>query len=150
MSTTVAYADLKSLAGGSLGTSRWLEVDQSRIDTFADATDDHQWIHVDPERAKDGPFGGPVAHGYLTLSLVIPLWTELLDVTGVTTKINYGLNKVRFPAPVPAGSRIRLSGTLGDVADVAGGVQVTADLVVEIENADKPACVLQGIFRFIP
>ncbi|MEV4678271.1 MULTISPECIES: MaoC family dehydratase [Actinomadura] len=150
MSTTVAYADLKSLAGGSLGTSRWLEVDQSRIDTFADATDDHQWIHVDPERAKDGPFGGPVAHGYLTLSLVIPLWTELLDVTGVTTKINYGLNKVRFPAPVPAGSRIRLSGTLADVADVAGGVQVTADLVVEIENADKPACVLQSIFRFIP
>lgn len=150
MSTTVAFEDLKSLAGGSLGASRWLEVDQARIDTFADATDDHQWIHVDPERAKDGPFGGPIAHGYLTLSLVIPLWTELLDVTGVTTKVNYGLNKARFPAPVPAGARIRLSGTLADVTEVAGGVQVTADLVVEIENGDKPACVLQPVFRFYP
>ena len=117
---------------------------------FADATEDHQWIHTDPERAKDGPFGAPIAHGYLTLSLVIPLWTELLDVTGVTTKINYGLNRVRFPAPVPAGARIRLSGTLADVTDITGGVQVTADLTVEIENHEKPACVLQGIFRFHP
>jgi acyl dehydratase len=151
MSTTVAFGDLKSLVGGSLGSSRWLEVDQDRINTFADATDDHQWIHVDPERAKDGPFGGPIAHGYLTLSLVIPLWTELLDVTGVTTKVNYGLNKVRFPAPVPAGARIRLSGTLTDVSDVSGGgVQITADLVVEIENGGKPACVLQPVFRFYP
>ena len=149
MSTTIAFEDLKSLAGGSLGTSRWLEVDQARINTFADATDDHQWIHVDPERAEDGPFGAPIAHGYLTLSLVIPLWTELLDVTGVTTKINYGLNRVRFPAPVPAGARIRLSGTLADVADVAGGAQVTADLTVEIENHERPACVLQAIFRFL-
>ncbi len=120
MTTTVAFEDLKSLVGGSLGTSRWLDVDQTRINTFADATDDHQWIHVDPERAKDGPFGAPIAHGYLTLSLVIPLWTELLDVTGVTTKINYGLNKVRFP-PRPRGLRIRLSGTLADVSDITGG-----------------------------
>ena len=150
MTTTIAFEDLKSLAGGSLGAGRWLEVDQARIDAFADATGDHQWIHVDPERAKDGPFGGPIAHGYLTLSLVIPLWTELLDVTGVTTKINYGLNRVRFPAPVPAGSRIRLTGTLTDVTEIAGGVQVTADLTVEIENRAKPACVLQGIFRFHP
>ncbi|MEO3825480.1 MaoC family dehydratase [Actinomadura sp. B10D3] len=151
MSTTVAFEDLKSLAGASLGTSRWLEVDQDRINAFADATGDHQWIHVDPERAKKGPFGGPIAHGYLTLSLVIPLWTELLDVTGVTTKVNYGLDRVRFPAPVPAGARIRLSGTLGEVSDVAGGgVQVAVDLVVEIENGGKPACVLRPVFRFYP
>ncbi|WP_303640101.1 MaoC family dehydratase [Actinomadura madurae] len=119
MSTTVAFEDLKSLAGASLGSSRWLEVGQDRINLFADATGDHQWIHVDPERAKKGPFGGPIAHGYLTLSLVIPLWTELLDVTGVTTKVNYGLDRVRFPAPVPAGARIRLSATLAEVSDVA-------------------------------
>ncbi|MCP9948525.1 MaoC family dehydratase [Actinomadura madurae] len=151
MSTTVAFEDLKSLAGASLGSSRWLEVGQDRINLFADATGDHQWIHVDPERAKKGPFGGPIAHGYLTLSLVIPLWTELLDVTGVTTKVNYGLDRVRFPAPVPAGARIRLSATLAEVSDVAGGgVQVTADLVVEIENGGKPACVLRAVFRFYP
>ncbi|TDC51320.1 MaoC family dehydratase [Actinomadura sp. KC345] len=151
MTTTVAFEDLESLAGGSLGAGRWLEVDQVRIGMFADATDDHQWIHVDPARAKDGPFGGTIAHGYLTLSLVIPLWTELLDVTGVTTKVNYGLNKVRFPAPVPSGARIRLTGTLTGVAGVAGGgVELTPDLVVEVENGDKPACVLQPVFRFYP
>ncbi|XRQ14021.1 MaoC family dehydratase [Actinomadura welshii] len=150
MTTTVAYEDLESLAGGSLGPTRWLEVGQDRINTFADATGDHQWIHVDPERAKEGPFGGPIAHGYLTLSLVIPLWTELLDVTGVATRVNYGLNKVRFPAPVPAGARIRMSGTLTEVTPVAGGLQLTPDLVVEVENGGKPACVLQPVFRFLP
>jgi len=147
--TSVALDDLPGLAGTSLGVSGWLDVTQERIDLFADATDDHQWIHVDPERAKDGPFGGPIAHGYLTLALVIPLWTNLLDVTGVTTKVNYGLNKVRFPAPVPAGARIRLSGTLVSVEQVGGGgVQVTVDVVVEIENGAKPACVAQPVFRF--
>ena len=147
--TSVALDDLPGLAGTSLGVSGWLDVTQERIDLFADATDDHQWIHVDPERAKDGPFGGPIAHGYLTLALIIPLWTNLLDVTGVTTKVNYGLNKVRFPAPVPAGARIRLSGTLVSVEQVGGGgVQVTVDVVVEIENGAKPACVAQPVFRF--
>jgi acyl dehydratase len=151
MTTTVAFEDLKDLAGSPLGASRWLEVDQERINVFADVTGDHQWIHVDPERAKDGPFGGTVAHGYLTLSLVMPLWSELLDVTGVTTRVNYGLDRVRFPAPVPSGARIRLSGTLADVAEVAGGgLQLVPDLVVEIENGDKPACVLRPIFRFYP
>ena len=147
MKTT--FDELKTLAGADLGSSDWITVDQDRIDTFADATGDHQWIHVDPERAKGGPFGGAVAHGYLTLSLLIPLWTDLLDVADVATKVNYGLDKVRFPAPVPAGARIRVSGTLGDVAAVPGdGVQVSADLTVEIEGGGKPACVARPIFRF--
>ncbi|NKQ51379.1 MaoC family dehydratase [Amycolatopsis sp. K13G38] len=145
----VTFDELKTLAGTDLGTSDWITVDQGRINIFADATDDHQWIHVDPERAKDGPFGGPIAHGYLTLSLIIPLWTNLLDVEDVTTKVNYGMNKVRFPAPVPAGARIRLAGRLADVAEVAGnGVQMTADLTVEIEGGTKPACVAQTVMRF--
>ena len=99
--------DLAGLVGADLGSSPWFEIDQGRIDTFADATDDHQWIHVDPHRAKDGPFGTPIAHGYLTLSLLIPMFSELLDVRDVTTKVNYGLNKVRFPSPVPVGSKLR-------------------------------------------
>ncbi|HWO63784.1 MAG TPA: MaoC family dehydratase [Umezawaea sp.] len=147
--TSVAFDDLPGIVGTPLGVSGWLDVTQERIDLFADATDDHQWIHVDPERAKDGPFGGPIAHGYLTLALVIPLWTNLLDVTDVTTKVNYGLNKVRFPAPVPAGARVRLSGTPLSVEQVGGGgVQITVDVVVEIENGAKPACVAQPVFRF--
>ncbi|WP_426567948.1 MaoC family dehydratase [Streptomyces canus] len=149
MSITVNGLDeLKKLAGSDLGTSEWIEVTQERIDTFADATGDHQWIHVDPERAKDGPFGAPIAHGYLTLSLFIPLFTELLDVQGVTTKVNYGLNKVRFPSPVKAGSRIRLAGKLAEVEEVPGGVQITVDGTIEIEGAPKPAAVLQSLSRF--
>ncbi|TJZ57472.1 MaoC family dehydratase [Streptomyces piniterrae] len=150
MSPTVNGLDeLKKLAGSDLGTSEWIEVTQERIDTFADATGDHQWIHVDPERAKDGPFGAPIAHGYLTLSLFIPLFSELLDVQGVTTKVNYGLNKVRFPAPVKVGSRIRLTGKLSAVEDVpGGGVQITVDGTIEIEGGAKPAAVLQSLSRF--
>ncbi|MFI1480191.1 MaoC family dehydratase [Streptomyces sp. NPDC020747] len=140
--------ELKKLAGSDLGTSEWIEVTQERINTFADATGDHQWIHVDEEKAKDGPFGAPIAHGYLTLSLFIPLFTELLEVEGVTTKVNYGLNKVRFPSPVKVGSRIRLVGKLADVEDVPGGVQVTVDGTIEIEGAPKPAAVLQSLSRF--
>ncbi|MFJ4555140.1 MaoC family dehydratase [Streptomyces massasporeus] len=149
MSITVNGLDeLKKLAGSDLGTSEWIEVTQERIDTFADATGDHQWIHVDPERAKEGPFGTPIAHGYLTLSLFIPLFTELLDVQGVTTKVNYGLNKVRFPAPVKAGSRIRLTAKLAEVEEVPGGVQITVEGAIEIEGAAKPAAVLQSLSRF--
>ncbi|EPD67308.1 MaoC family dehydratase [Streptomyces sp. HGB0020] len=149
MSVTVNGIDeLKKLAGSELGTSAWIDVTQERINTFADATGDHQWIHVDPERAADGPFGAPIAHGYLTLSLFIPLFTELLDVQGVTTKVNYGLNKVRFPAPVKAGSRIRLVGRLAEVEDVPGGVQITVDGTIEIEGGTKPAAVLQSLSRF--
>ncbi|MBV1941107.1 MaoC family dehydratase [Streptomyces sp. BV286] len=149
MSITVNGIDeLKKLAGSDLGTSEWIDVTQERVNTFADATGDHQWIHVDEEKAKEGPFGAPIAHGYLTLSLFIPLFTELLDVQGVTTKVNYGLNKVRFPAPVKAGSRIRLVAKLTDVEDVPGGVQITVDGMIEIEGAPKPAAVLQSLSRF--
>ncbi|MEV6174518.1 MaoC family dehydratase [Streptomyces sp. NPDC051954] len=149
MSVTVNGLDeLKRLAGTDLGTSEWIEVTQERIDTFADATGDHQWIHVDPVKAAEGPFGAPIAHGYLTLSLFIPLFTELLDVRGVTTKVNYGLNKVRFPSPVKVGSKIRLAGKLTDVEEVPGGVQITVDGTIEIEGGAKPAAVLQSLSRF--
>lgn len=148
---TTALDALSGLVGSDLGTTDWMTVDQSRINTFADATDDHQWIHVDPERAKNGPFGAPIAHGYLTLSLVIPLWSDLLDVAGVGTKVNYGLNKVRFPSAVPAGARIRAAGTLVDVTQVdRGGVQLSADIRIDIEGSDKPACIAQPVFRFYP
>ncbi|MFJ1757844.1 MaoC family dehydratase [Kitasatospora sp. NPDC088134] len=149
MTRTVNGLDaLKALAGTDLGASGWLDVTQQRIDTFADATDDHQWIHTDPERAAAGPFGAPIAHGYLTLSLFIPLFTELLEVEGVSTKVNYGLNKVRFPAPVKAGSRIRLVARLAEVEDVPGGLQITVDGTIEVEGGAKPAAVLQSVSRF--
>lgn len=149
MTITVNGLDeLKKLAGSDLGTSEWIEITQERIDTFADATGDHQWIHVDPEKAAAGPFGAPIAHGYLTLSLFIPLFTELLDVEGVSTKVNYGLNKVRFPSPVKVGSRIRLVAKLATVEDVPGGVQIAVDGTVEIDGAGKPAAVLQSLSRF--
>ncbi|MFH8346891.1 MaoC family dehydratase [Streptomyces sp. NPDC018045] len=149
MSITVNGLDeLRALAGSDLGTSRWITVSQDRINTFADATDDHQWIHTDPEKAQTGPFGAPIAHGYLTLSLFIPLFTEVLQVSGVTAKVNYGLNKVRFPAPVKAGARIRLAGRLASVEDVPGGVQIAVDGTVEIDGGDKPAAVLQSLSRF--
>ncbi|MFJ2000153.1 MaoC family dehydratase [Streptomyces chartreusis] len=146
--TVNGLEELKKLSGTDLGTSEWIEITQSRINTFADATDDHQWIHVDPQRATEGPFGAPIAHGYLTLSLFIPLFTELLDVQGVTTKVNYGLNKVRFPSPAKVGSRIRLVGKLAEVEEVPGGVQITVDGTIEIEGATKPAAVLTSLSRF--
>lgn len=140
--------ELKKLSGSPLGTSDWIDLAQDRVNGFADATGDHQWIHVDVERARRGPFGGPIAHGYLTLALFIPLFTDLLDVEGVTTKVNYGLNKVRFPAPVPVGSRLRLSAVLASVDDISGGVQMTVDGTIEIEGGSKPAAVLQSVTRF--
>lgn len=149
MSITANGLDaLKKLEGTDLGTSEWIEVTQERINTFADATGDHQWIHTDVEKAKEGPFGAPIAHGYLTLSLFIPLFTELLEVEGVSTKVNYGLNKVRFPAPVKVGSRIRLIGKLSSVEEVPGGLQITVDGTIEIEGGTKPAAVLQSVSRF--
>jgi acyl dehydratase len=150
MGLTTTFDDLPNHVGEHLGYSEWLTVDQKRIDTFADATDDHQWIHVDPERAKTGPFGGAIAHGYLTLSLLIPLWSEVLEVEGVSTTVNYGLNSCRFPSPVPAGSRIRLGATLAEAKEAKGGLQLTVDAVIEIEGASKPACVAQPVFIFYP
>lgn len=146
--TTIAYAELPDFVGENLGYTDWLEVTQERINTFADAADDHQWIHVDPERAAAGPFGAPIAHGFLTLSLLIPLQTALFDVDGVTTKVNYGLDKVRFVSPVPAGSRIRLTATIAEVVEVPGGVQAVIDIVIEIEGGTKPAVVARSLQRF--
>ncbi|MGH3252130.1 MAG: MaoC family dehydratase [Trebonia sp.] len=144
---TVTIARLPDLVGTQAGTSDWLEVTQDRIDTFADATDDHQWIHVDPERAKDGPFGAPIAHGFLTLSLFIPLWSGLLEISDATTLVNYGLNKVRFTSPVKVGARIRLVATLDSVEEVKGGVQLTTSGVIEIEGQERPAAVIEFLSR---
>ncbi len=140
--------EIKALAGTDLGTTGWLEIDQARVNTFADATDDHQWIHVDEEKARSGPFKGTIAHGYLTLSLLIPLFNELLEPRGIGMAINYGLNKVRFPSPVPVGAKIRLAGKVAEVEDVPGGVQLSVDFTVEIDGNGKPACVAQAVYRF--
>jgi acyl dehydratase len=152
MPLTVTGLDgLKAAAGADLGRTGWLSVSQERVDTFADATGDHQWIHVDPRRAGDGPFGGTIAHGYLTLSLLIPLFNELLVMEGIGMAVNYGLNRVRFPAPVPVGTKIRLAGRLASVTDVkGGGVEVLADFTVEVDGKDKPACVAQAVYRYYP
>ena len=140
--------ELRARIGEHLGYSEWLEVTQDRVNTFADATDDDQWIHVDVERAKAGPFGGPIAHGFLTLSLLIPLWTELLELRGIGMAVNYGLNKVRFPSPVPVGSRIRLGASLAEVRDVATGVEAVIDAVIECDSTAKPVCVAQAVHRY--
>lgn len=140
---------VKAAVGRDLGTSDWLEISQSRVDQFAEATGDHQWIHVDAERAAAGPFGGTIAHGYLTLSLSNAFLPEIVEVQGVSMGVNYGAGKVRFPAPVLVGSRIRAHATLTDVADVAGGVQTTILITVEIEGGTKPACVVESISRFL-
>jgi acyl dehydratase len=148
-STTTTLAELPSLKGTALGTSEWFDITQDRVNTFADATDDHQWIHVDVERAqRESPFGGPVGHGFLTLSLFVPMWSQVLVVTDTTMAVNYGLNKVRFPAPVPVGSKVRLSATLEDVEEVKGGLQLTVSGVIEREGGDKPVCVVEALMRF--
>ena len=149
MTTTVAsVAELTALTGKHLGYCEWREVTQEQINTFADATDDHQWIHIDAERAAAGPFGATVAHGFLTLSLLVAMWSEILHVEGVRLGINYGLNRVRFPSPVPAGSRIRAGATLVSVETVAdGSLQIVVDFVIEREGGDKPCCIAQGLYR---
>jgi acyl dehydratase len=147
--TTTTLSELPALKGSELGTSDWIEVTQDRVNLFADATDDHQWIHVDVERAKaESPFGGPIGHGYLTLSLLIPMWSQVLTVTDSRMAVNYGLNKVRFPAPVPVGSKVRLTATLADVEEIKGGYQLTVSAVIERENGDKPVCIAEPVLRF--
>ena len=149
MTTTIDGIDgLKKVVGDHLGYSEWHEVTQEQVNLFADATGDHQWIHVDVERAQAGPFGGPIAHGYLTLSLTPALLDEVLHVSGVAMGINYGLNKLRFPSPVPVGSKVRAGATVAEVEDVAGGVQVALAVTFEIEGGAKPACVAEVLFRY--
>jgi acyl dehydratase len=140
--------ELKASAGQHLGFSPWRQVSQQRIDAYADVADDHQWIHVDPVRAASGPFGTTIAHGYLTLSLLIPMFSELVAIEDAAMGINYGLNKVRFPSPVPSGSRIRLGATLAAVNDLAAGLEAVVDAVIEIEGTAKPACVAQAVYRY--
>jgi acyl dehydratase len=139
---------LKAHVGDHLGYSDWHEITQDQVNRFADATLDHQWIHVDPERAKSGPFGGPIAHGYLTLSLGPHLLGQVFQVDGTKMGVNYGLNKVRFPSPVPVGAKLRLGATLAGVEDIAGGAQVSVNLNFEVEGQDKPACVAEVVFRY--
>ena len=144
-------SELESAVGKQLGVSEWLEIDQARIDKFADATGDHQWIHTDPERAKLGPFGSTIAHGYLTQSLVNYFLPQIIDVRGISMGVNYGADRLRFPAPVPVGSRVRGSAELIKVEDVKGGaVQSTVRVTVEIEGSDRPGCVIDTISRYVP
>jgi acyl dehydratase len=144
-------AELKESVGKHLGVSEWLEITQDRIDKFADATGDHQWIHVDPERAKDGPFGACIAHGYLTQSLVNYFLPQIVDVQGISMGVNYGADKLRFPAAVPVGSRVRGSAELIAAEDVKGNaVQATIRVSVEIEGSDRPGCVIDTISRYVP
>jgi acyl dehydratase len=140
--------DVRGMVGQELGVGDWLEVTQDMIDKFADATGDHQWIHVDPERAKQGPFGATIAHGYLTLSLIPALQGgRALPISGVKMGINYGCNKVRFITPVRSGSRVRARRKLIDVKEVEGGLQLTTEVTVELEGGEKPACVAETLSR---
>ena len=134
--------------GDEFGPSDWLEITQERIDRFAEATDDHQWIHVDPEQAGQGPFGTTIAHGFLTLSLFVRFWAEVGPVfEGYAMGINYGLNKVRFPAPVPVGSRVRARFTLAQIEEIEGGIQVVISGLAEREGQEKPVCAAELVFR---
>lgn len=152
MTTTVSSPlELLELADADLGTTDWVEVTQDQVNLFADATGDHQWIHVDPERAKaESPFGGPIAHGYLTLSLVNLFLPQLLDVQGASMGVNVGLDKVRFPSPVAVGSRIRGEGRVVSVEEAKGGVQIVVRVTIQAEGSDKPSCVADTISRFFP
>jgi acyl dehydratase len=141
--------DLLDAVGRDLGTTEWTTLTQARIDQFAEATGDHQWIHVDAERAKAGPFGSTIAHGYLTLSLCAPFLGELAQVGGISMGINYGIDKARFIAPVPSGSRVRGRGEVVSVTEIPGGVQAVVRITVELEGSEKPAAVVDTVSRFL-
>jgi acyl dehydratase len=147
MRTITGLDELKQAEGEILGTSDWHEVTQEAINDFADVTGDHQWIHVDPDRAKDTPFGGTIAHGYFTLSLAPKLTSEIFAMDGFAFAVNYGLNKVRFPAPVPVGSKVRAQARVAKLEDVPGGAQMTLELTFEREGGDKPVCVAETLVR---
>ena len=141
--------ELLDASGADLGVTDWLEITQERINLFAEATGDHQWIHTNPEKAKDGPFGTTIAHGYLTLSLTHLFLPDLLQVNEISMGINYGVNKIRFPQPVPVNSRIRAHGTITEVEEINGGVQAIVQLTIEIDGVEKPACIVESISRFL-
>jgi acyl dehydratase len=141
--------EVRAAVGTHLGYSAWLDIDQQRVDLFAEATGDHQWIHVDPQRAATGPFGGTIAHGYLTLSLSNLFLPQIVEVQGFAMGVNYGTNKVRFPAPVRVGSRIRGGAEMTEVAEVKGGLQTTIVITIEVEGETKPACVIESISRWL-
>lgn len=145
----VGFDELPGLVGRDLGTTEFLEISQERIDAFAAAANDDQWIHTDPQRAADGPFGATIAHGFLTLALVIPFWGELFDVDGVSAKLNYGLDKVRFTSPVLVGSRVRMHSVIASVDGVKGGYQLKTANTIQIEGQDRPAVVAEFIARFL-
>lgn len=147
MTTFASISELVGAVGTHLGYSDWLEITQERINDFAEATDDHQWIHVDPVLAASGPFGTTIAHGYLTLSLAVRFVAELFEVQGVSMGVNYGTNKVRFISPVPVGSKLRAGAVVAAVDEIGGGVQATLDLTFEVEGSEKPACVAQVVYR---
>ena len=144
-----SLADLAGAVGTNLGSTAWQTIDQGRINQFADATGDHQWIHVDAEAAKDGPFGTTIGHGYLTMSLCAPFLGELLSVGGISMGINYGVDKARFITPVPAGGRVRGTGEVVSVSDVPGGAQVVVRITIELEGAAKPAAVVDTVSRYL-
>jgi acyl dehydratase len=149
MATTIdGISNLGAEVGRHLGYSDWREVTQEQVQLFADATGDHQWIHLDAERAAAGPFGTTIAHGFLTLALAPVLLGEVLVVTGISMGVNYGLNKVRFPAPVPVGSKLRVGAVIDKVDDITGGAQVTLTGTWEVEGGTKPVCVAEVIFRY--
>ena len=147
MKTYENIEDLQPLVGEVIGTSEWLTVEQDRVQTFADATGDQQWIHVDVERSKSGPFGGPIAHGFLTLSLLPAFTQTAYRVVNCSSGVNYGMNKVRFPAPVPVGSRLRASFKLLTYSEIPGGAQIDVEMTVEREGGSKPVCVAESIIR---
>lgn len=150
MTTVFASPDeLLDAVGADLGSSDWVQIDQERINLFADATGDHQWIHVDPQQAADGPFGATIAHGYLTLALTNRFLPEIVRVDGVSMGINYGTNKVRFPQPVTVESKIRASAVLTAAEKISGGVQAVITITVEIDGQPKPACVVESVSRFL-
>jgi acyl dehydratase len=142
-------AELTAAEGAELGPTDWLVLDQARVNQFAEATDDHQWIHVDPERAASGPYGGTIAHGLLTLSLLPHFMHDLYRVDGVAMAINYGFNKVRFITPVLTGSRVRAASKLTSVAEISGGAQATLTTTIEVEGSAKPAAVIESIVRYV-
>jgi acyl dehydratase len=142
-------AEFVAAAGEKLGPTDWLVVDQTRINQFADATDDRQWIHIDPVKAAAGPFGGTIAHGLLTLSLLPHFMHDLYRVDNVKMAINYGFNKVRFITPVPVGAKLRAAATIADVTEVSGGVQATIATTIEVEGSDRPAAVIESIVRYV-